>query len=100
LEEFKDLEVRFNQFADIENIKALEEIYLPKIIDVCSNIDNFRSQLTDMREVITRFDYNLTLKANKNLIDSNFYMFSSSYLKKDETWKKINKITEDMEETI
>jgi len=53
-----------------------------------------------MEKIISQFDYNLTLKANKNQLDQFFETFSNKYLTNTDDWEKIIKITNKLDKSL
>jgi len=49
-------------------VEALEKHYIPKIDSFTTYIDLIYKQIEDMKMIIKKFDENLSLKANKNLL--------------------------------
>ena len=66
---FNALKERFDQFADIENINELTNVFLPRINHVNDHIDEMKASNVEMRECISEFDRSLTLKCNKSSIE-------------------------------
>ena len=62
------LKDRFEAFAEIENIRKLERIYLPKIAGFKNLVDELEASHDQMRQCIRRFDEDLSLKAGKDAL--------------------------------
>ena len=48
----EDLVARFEKFAEVETIAALEKHYMPKIEKFSRYIDDLEKQMEEMREII------------------------------------------------
>ena len=81
---------RFDKFSEVETVEALEHLYMPKIDKFSKYIDHIDNQIDEMKIVIQDFDQNLSLKANKNLLQHSFKELESGFMKKEETWEEIN----------
>jgi hypothetical protein len=57
---------RFDEFSAIENINELNNVFLPKIRHLHDHIDEMTASNVEMRECISQFDQDLTLKCNKS----------------------------------
>jgi hypothetical protein len=53
-----------------------------------------------MKMIIKKFDENLSMKANKNMLSHSFKEFEIAYMRRDDTWDEINLILEDLEAKI
>ena len=82
---------RFEKFAEVETIKKLETVYMPKIEKFINYIDHLEKELDDMRSIISQFDVNLSLKASKTVLSQQMKIFEETYMKKGEDWQDIMK---------
>ena len=71
-------------FSDIETISELENNYMPRIKKFTSYIVHLEKSIEEFKEIITKFDENLSLKANKNLMVHTLKEFEIAYLKKED----------------
>jgi len=60
-----DLRKRFDVFSDIETVKSMREVFMPKIKKFSDHIDHFHQSNLEMKECIKKFDASISLKANK-----------------------------------
>lgn len=63
---------------------------MPKIYKFTNEIEKNQKQIENFKEIIKQFDYNLSLKANKNLFKHSIDELKIEYMKKDESWEEIN----------
>ena len=64
----EELLERFDIFSDLENIKTLNEVFLPKIAAIYKHIGEMEASNNEMRDCISQFDKDLTFKCNKNAL--------------------------------
>lgn len=64
-----ELIMRVDKFSQIEHVERLNNVYLPKIKNHADKIDEFYEQMTQIKEVVQRFDEDLCLKASKGELD-------------------------------
>ena len=57
---------------------------MPRIRKFTAYIDDLDAKMLEMTAVIAKFDENLSLKANKNLLAHTLKEFESAYLRKED----------------
>ena len=60
-----DLHERVEAFSQIEHIKAIKEIYLPKVQEFSDHVDEWQEDNEDIKDCVAKFDMALSLKASK-----------------------------------
>lgn len=66
--EFIDIRDRFNLFADMENVKVLQQTLLPKLQRYSNEMADLVSSNQECREAVTSIDGKMVLKLNKSEI--------------------------------
>lgn len=61
----KEYMKRTDYFSDIDHIKKLKEILLPKMYTFMDHIQDFKDDNEKMRSMIREFDKTISLKASK-----------------------------------
>ena len=64
----QEIKKRLDMITDMENIKELNDDFLPKIRQVILHINKMEQSNLEIRECIKQFDQGLSLKCNKSTI--------------------------------
>jgi hypothetical protein len=59
------LEERMDTFASIEHIEKIKNVLLPRVEAFSNKIDDFLNDNDQIREVVRKFDEDISIKANK-----------------------------------
>lgn len=57
---------RFDEFSDLENIKMINTVFLPKIDRFSKQIDQLFRSNEEVRDCVRKFDEDISLKASKS----------------------------------
>lgn len=82
-EEFNELLSRFNVFTEIENIEKLEHHYMPRIANFSDHLSRYEQSNQEMRECISRFDEDMSLKCSKSTLKTFEHELTKKYLSLD-----------------
>ena len=63
------LKERMDNFESIETIKAIKEIFMPRVTSFIALIDKLENSHEELREIIRDFDLTMMKKANKSMVD-------------------------------
>lgn len=66
--EHERLKNRLDVFSDVESIKLLEDIYIPKIANFGLQIDAMEASNKQIRECVVEFDERLSMKLNRSAL--------------------------------
>lgn len=81
--DFNELLGRFNVFTEIENIDKLEHQYMPRIAKFDNHLTQFEQSNIEMRECISRFDQDISLKCSKSTLKTFEHELTKKYLSLD-----------------
>ena len=65
-ENFNNLLNRFNVFQELESIGQLENVFIPRVLKFCGEIDRFEESNMQMRECIKKFEKDILQKYSKS----------------------------------
>ena len=88
--EVSQVSTRLNQFCEFENMKAIETVFLPKMVKFCGNIDHFENDNAQVKECVRKFDEALSLKASKGEMSTQLSRLEKSFISVH-LWEVIDK---------
>jgi hypothetical protein len=78
--DFVDIRDRFNKFSEMENVKILQEVLLPKIRKYGIEMSELEKSVLECREAVLNIDGKMSLKLNKSEITAIKYEMTQTYL--------------------
>lgn len=96
-----ELKGRLDVFESVESIKAIKEIFMPRVTSFIALVDKLEASHEEMHKIIRDFDHNMTGKANKSTVNELIEEQGRQYIVKtdlDALDVKYNKLLDQIEE--
>ena len=79
-----DLIVKFDQFGEVSHNQQLRDVFLPKLNKFTQIAQQLENSNDEVREIVAKFDYNLSLKCNKSAMFEMAKNFEKTYIPRTE----------------
>ena len=79
-----DLIAQFEQFGEVSHNQQLRDVFLPKLNKFTQIAQQLENSNDEVREIVAKFDYNLSLKCNKSAIFEMNKNFEKTYIPRTE----------------
>ena len=92
-----DLIAQFEQFGEVSHNQQLRDVFLPKLNKFTQIAQQLENSNDEVREIVAKFDYNLSLKCNKSAIFEMNKNFEKTYIPRTE-WLNIENRMQDFKD--